>query len=249
MKLAGKKAVIFGIINKRSLAYSIAKQFTTQGGEVVLVCQNERIKSKVEKLAQELAAPLYICDVSNQQEIVSLAEQIEAVDILIHSIAYAPTTALSSRISELENEDFMQTLNISTFSLIEIVKIFKDRLSANSSIITLSYLGATRVMRGYGVMGVAKAALEATVRYLAHDLGPDGVRVNAISAGPVKTMASATFDNFNQVLELVEKRSPMRKNITGHDVAELASFLASDESRLITGGVHFVDGGANILGA
>lgn len=249
MLLKNKKAVIFGVANKKSIAWGIAKSYSDKGANITLVCQNERMKQKVAPLALEINADLLMADVTNENEVQEVFKSCGQIDILVHSIAYAPTESISKNLSEINKDDFLKTMEISAYSLITLVREAKKYLNKDASIITLSYLGASRIMTGYNLMGIAKSALENIVRYLSVELGSEGIRINAISAGPLKTLSSSVFPSFNKALELVASLSPMKKNIELEDVGNMAVFLASDLSKMITGEIHFVDGGAHIMGA
>lgn len=249
MELKDKRALVFGVANSRSLAWSIAQSYSQQGAEVILVCQTQRLLKKVEPLAKTINAKVLVCDVTDDIQLKETFDQVDKIDILAHAIAYAPVDSISSPLSSVSKDDFLKTIEISCFSLIKIVGIAKPFMNKCGCFITLSYLGAQRVMTGYNLMGVAKASLEASVRYLSLELGELGLRINTISAGPVKTLSSSVFPNFNKTLELVKDLTPMKENITGSDVGELASFLSSDRAKLITGSLYYVDSGAHIMGA
>lgn len=249
MELEQKRAIVFGITNQRSIGWAIALKLLNSGAEVFVSCQNERIRSKVEKLAEGKNIKVVICDVSSREQIELALKSVGNIDILIHSIAYAPTDAVELKLSEVSKDHFQETINVSCYSFIELVSVALPFLNSGSSILGMTYIGSTRVMKGYHLLGIAKAALEASIRYLASELGEKKIRVNGISAGPVKTLSSSVFPNFNKVLDLVEEKTPLHENITSEDVAELASFLCSDRARLITGNIHFVDSGANIIGS
>jgi len=266
--LQNKKAVVTGVANQRSIAWAIAKKLITNGAEVAFAVESEKAVKKVQQLLQKLfeekpdksSEPTIIqcCNynLSNDSENLSpsealfntISERWEKLDILIHSVAWTP--ALGLPLHEVKQQQFMNTMNVSVYSMIELARYALPLMQANGgSIVTLSYHGSQKVMPGYDVMGVAKAALESAVRYLAYDLGSKSIRVNAISAGPVKTLASSAMDHFNDKLEQCAQRSPLGCNITADDIADLCHFLVSDESKAITGGVHYVDTGLNILGA
>lgn len=247
--MENKKALIFGVANKKSIAWGIAKKLHDDGVTINLACQDERYEKKVLPLAQEIGAKVFICDVTKSEDIVGAFEQTGPLDIVVHSIAYAPTESVHAPLSEVSCDDFLKTMQISVYSLIEITKIAKKYLKPNGAILTMTYLGSQRVMSGYNLMGVAKSALEASVRYLSIELGLQKIRINAISAGPIKTFSSSVFPNFNHALELVEEKSPLKENIDIYDVGDLASFLVSDKAKKITGAVHFIDSGCHILGS
>ncbi|MBI2520812.1 MAG: enoyl-ACP reductase [Bdellovibrio sp.] len=252
--LDGKKALILGVANQRSIAWGIARAFHTAGATVRISCQEERLKQKIERTEEgRIVDKIHLCDVSDENSVKSLfadiAKDWPVLDILVHSIAFAPMQALENRFSLATKDDFLSTMAISAYSLIEVSRYARALMQGQGgSIMTLSYLGGDRVLPGYGIMGPAKAALESCVRYLSYDLGPEKIRVNAISAGPLKTLASSAFGNFNEALKLIEEKTPLRQNITIDDVGGLATYLASDLSKRVTGSIHFVDSGAHIMG-
>lgn len=250
MLLQDKRIAIFNIANKRSIAWSIAKSMDDQGAQLILGYQNERTKGAVEDLAKELAhAPIAVlpCDVSLPDQIEqvqeSIREKVGTIHGLVHSLAFAPRESLQNAYLFTEREHFLTALEISTYSLVALARALTPVLSDKASITTLTYYGAEKVMPGYNVMGVAKAALEASVRYLAHDLGPAGVRVNAISAGPINTVAARGVSGFLDILEVHEQRAPLKRTVEGREVGDTAVFLASDLSSGITGEVLYVDTG------
>lgn len=252
--LDGKKAVIFGVANERSIAWAIAEAFKKEGAELALTFANEMVEKRVKPLAESIGVDLVLpCDVTRDDDIKTVFAEIEkawgGVDILVHSIAFANKEELRGSFLNTTREGFLTAMEISAYSLIalakEAVPLMRGR---NGSIITMSYYGAQKVFPSYNVMGVAKAALEASVRYLAESVGADGIRVNAISAGPLKTLASSGVGGFSKIAAHVEEKAPMRSNIDQDDVAGAALFLCSDLSTKITGGVHFVDSGYNIVG-
>jgi enoyl-[acyl-carrier protein] reductase I len=248
--LQGKRALVFGVANKRSIAYGIAKSLREYGAEIVLSIQNERLRDKLTSSCADLGNPeMIICDVADHLQLDRLFSRLDKIDILIHSLAFASTQALEKSLLETQAEDYLEAMKISSFSLIELTRRAVPIMKNGGSIVTMTYLGAQRVMSGYGLMGPVKASLEANVKYLAAECGPRGIRINAISAGPIKTLASSVFPHFNQVLELTEAKTPLRKNITLEDVGELACFLASSSSASVTGCVYHLDSGAHILGA
>lgn len=255
MLLQGKRIAIFNIANKRSIAWAIAKSMDAQGTSLILGYQNERSKATVEGLAKELTnAPLAIlpCDVSFPEQVDQLQDSIKAITGtihgLVHSLAFAPRESLQNAYLFTEREHFLSALEISTYSLVALARALTPVFSDKASITTLSYYGAEKVMPNYNVMGVAKAALEASVRYLAYDLGPAGVRVNAISAGPINTVSARGVSGFLDILEVHEKRAPLQRTVEGAEVGDTAAFLASDLSSGITGEVIYVDTGYNIMG-
>lgn len=255
MLLEGKRIAIFNVANKRSIAWAIAKSMDAQGASLILGYQNERTKDAVEKLAKELQhEPVAIlpCDVSFPEQIEALQEAVKekagTVHGLVHALAFAPREALHNPYLFTERTDFLTALEISTYSLVALARAFTPLFANQASISTLTYYGAEKVMPNYNVMGVAKAALEASVRYLAHDLGPAGVRVNAISAGPINTVAARGVSGFLDILQVHEEKAPLRRTVEAREVGDTAAFLASDLASGITGEVIYVDTGYNIMG-
>jgi enoyl-[acyl-carrier protein] reductase I len=247
--LTGKKALITGLLSNRSIAYGIAKSFVREGAELILTYQNENVRARVEKAAADLpGAKLLPCDVSSDQEIADLFQTIGAswdgIDVLVHSIAFAPQEALKGDFLDgISREAFRIAHEVSVYSFLALAKAARPMLTAEASLMTLTYLGAERVMPNYNLMGLAKASLEAAVRYLAECLGPSGVRVNAISAGPIKTLAASGVSGFSNILRVYEKSAPLRRNIGIDEVGDVATFLASALSRGITAEVLHVDAG------
>jgi len=254
MIMKGKKGVILGIANKKSIAYGIAKACQEQGAEMAITFLNERFEQKLVPIAEDLGcgAKLYPCDVSKPEEIKALKESLEKdmgeIDFIVHSIAFAPKEGLSGRFYDISKEAFDVAMDISVYSLIEIVRELKPILSSSSSVLTLSYYGGVKYIPNYNLMGVAKAALEMTTKYLAEDLGKDGIRVNAISAGPIKTLAAAGIGDFGFMLKWNAAHSPMKENVTINQVGNSGMYLLSDLSSGVTGEVHYVDAGYNIMG-
>jgi enoyl-[acyl-carrier protein] reductase I len=250
MLLKGKKALILGVANERSLAWAAAQQFKAQGAELAFTYPNDAIKKRVVPLAEEIGAKLvFQCDVGSDESIknlfVDLKKSWPHFDILVHSVAYANKEDLDGRFISTTREGFRMALDISAYSLIAVVKEALPLLNSGGSVMTMTYYGATKVVQNYNVMGVAKAALEASVRYLAWDLGPQNIRVNAISAGPVKTLAAAGIRGFRSLLDSVGTMSALKRNITADEVGKASLYLASDLSSGVTGEVHFVDAGYN----
>ncbi len=255
MQLEGKTGLVMGVANKRSIAWGIAQSANRAGARIVLTYQNERLGQNAQKLAPELNNPLLLqCDVRNDEEIdramESIEQQIGSLDFVIHALAYAPREALSGAYADTTREAFLTALDVSAYSLVAVARraapLMKDR---KGSIVTLTYLGSERVVPGYNVMGVAKAALEASVRYLANDLGPEGIRVNAVSAGPIRTLASSAVSGITSMVKMHTERAPLRSATDIGEVGDAALFLVSPLSRGITGEVIYVDGGYHILGA
>lgn len=248
--LSGKRALITGIASERSIASGIAEAMHREGAELAFTYQNERLKSRVEAAAAELGSgPVLPCDVAVEGEIEALFEQLgthwDGLDILVHSIAYAPRDQIQGRfIDAVTREGFNTAHEISSYSFAALAKAAQPLMRGRQgSLITLSYLGAVRSLPNYNVMGLAKASLEACVRYLAQDLGPEGIRVNAISAGPIKTLAAAGIGNFRKMLDHVERTAPLRRSVKIEDVGNAAAFLCSDLASGITGEVLYVDSG------
>ena len=251
--LENKVGMIFGVANKRSIAWACAESCLKQGAKLAFTYQGERLRENVEKLTKELPETLVVpCDVTNQQEVDAAFAAVGAkygkLDFLIHSIAFAPREALEGEFLTTTREAFLTAMEISAFSLPQLALAALPYMNEGGSIVCMSYYGAEKVVQNYNVMGVAKAALEASVRYLASDLGPSGVRVNAISAGPIKTLAASGIKGFRGILGFAAEKAPLRRNITLEDVAGAAVFLCSDLSAGMTGEVIHVDAGYNILG-
>jgi len=253
MIMQGKKGLIIGVANNRSIAYGIAKACKKQGADIILTYQNEKLQKRVEKVANELDVKnIYPLDVSKPEEIEALKESIEKdygkIDFLVHSVAFAPREALDGKFIDTSKEAFNIAMEISVYSLIEIVQKLEPIMNDGASVLTLTYLGSTRYIPHYNVMGVAKAALEASVRYLAVDLGERKIRINALSAGPIKTLAASGIGDFSEILKYNEKNSPLMKNVTIEEVGNSGMYLLSNLSSGVTGEIHFVDSGYNIMG-
>ncbi len=254
MIMNGKKGIVLGIANKRSIAYGIAKACQEQGAEMAITFLNERFGSKLAPVAEELGCGerFYPCDVSKPEEIVALRETLARdfgeIDFIVHSIAFSPREGLEGRFSDIPKSAFNVAMEISVYSLIELVRELKPVLSDNASVLTLSYYGGEKYIPNYNLMGIAKATLDATVKYLAEDLGKDGIRVNAISAGPIKTLAAAGIGDFSFILRWNEANAPLKKNVTIHDVGNAGMYLLSDLSRGVTGEIHHVDSGYHVMG-
>jgi enoyl-[acyl-carrier protein] reductase I len=254
--LQGKRALITGVASQRSIASGIAEAMHREGAELAFTYQNDKLKSRVEKAAEELGSKIVIpLDVADDAQIAACFEQLgqhwsDGFDILVHAIAYAPREAIEGEFLDgLTRQNFAIAHDISAYSLAAMAKAARPLMAGrNGAIITLSYLGAERALANYNVMGVAKASLEATVRYLALNLGPQGTRVNAISAGPIKTLAAAGIANFRKMLGHVEDYAPMRRSVSIEDVGNVAAFLCSDLAAGVTGEITYVDAGYNILG-
>ncbi len=253
MLLAGKKALIFGLANNRSIAYGIAKSFKEHGAKMAFSWAGEAIKKRVEPLSEELGGEFtFPCDVTSDEQIATAAATVKKnwgnFDILVHAVAFADKNDLTGRFIDTTRAGYAMALDISAYSLPALCKAFEPMLNDNGSVMTLTYYGADKWIANYNVMGVAKAALQAGVRYLAYDLGVRGIRVNAISAGPIKTLASSGISGFSHILNHIEKHTPLKKNVTIDEVGNTALFLASDLSSGVSGETLFVDAGYNISG-
>jgi enoyl-[acyl-carrier protein] reductase I len=255
--LAGKTALVLGVANKWSLAYAIAQAFTREGAKLILTYQGDRQKETVEDLASELKAHKTLpCDVTQDAQLDALTNELKGegtvLNAVVHSIAFANREDLSRPFLETSRGGFALAQDVSAYSLVAVARATAPLMPAKDqgggSILTLTYLGSTRVVENYNVMGVAKAALEASVRYLASDLGPSNIRVNAISAGAVKTTSARGIRDFSKVLEGVARIAPLRRNTDPAEVADTAVFLASDLGRGVTGNIVYVDAGMQIMG-
>ncbi|MFP4071511.1 MAG: enoyl-ACP reductase [Desulfovibrionales bacterium] len=253
MLLKDKKALIFGVINERSIAYGIAKEFKKQGARLALSYAAEPIRKRIEPINTELGGDFILqCNVSSDEEIAAARDLVQRqwgeVDVLVHSIAYANREDLKGRFIDTSREGYALAMDVSSFSLVALCRAFEELFTPGASVMTMSYYGAGKVVANYNAMGVAKAALEACVRYLAVDLGRRGVRVNSLSAGPVKTAAASAIAGFSTILKRIEDHAPLQRNITLEDVGKCALYLASDLSSGTTGSTIFVDSGYNIMG-
>ncbi|MDU0460180.1 MAG: enoyl-ACP reductase [Geobacteraceae bacterium] len=254
MLLQGKKALIFGVANDKSIAWAIARLFHEQGADVAVTYAGEALEKRVRPLAESInAAAILQCNVTSDEEIRNVFSELgkiwDGVDIIIHAIAFANKEELKGTIVNTTREGFATAMDISVYSFMALLKEGQAMLQGrNAAALTLSYYGAVKVFPSYNVMGVAKAALEASVRYLAEAMGPEGVRVNGISAGPIRTLAAAGVNGFIQILNHVEEKAPLRRNVTQEDVARSALYLCSDLSSGVTGEIHYVDGGYNVIG-
>ena len=249
--LQGKKGLVVGVANERSLAWGIADQAHKAGAELAFTYLNEALEKRVRPVAESVSSPLVLpCDVQRDEDInatfAAIGEKWGKIDFVVHSVAFAHGEDLKGRFVDTSREGFSLALNVSAYSLIALTRGALPYLNPGASVVTLSYLGAVQVVPHYRVMGVAKAALEACVRELAVELGPEGVRVNAISAGPIKTLAAAGIADFRQLLQHFEGRSPLRRLITQDDVGKSAVYLLSDLASGVTGETHYVDCGFNV---
>jgi enoyl-[acyl-carrier protein] reductase I len=253
MLLEGRKGLILGVANKVSIAWAIAESAAREGAQLAFTYQGERLKENVDALAAQLpGSKTYPCDVTSDEQIAGLMKGVEAdlggLDFLVHAVAYAPAEELKGEFINTSRQGFATALDISAYSLIAVSRAALPLMKNGGSIITLSYLGAERVVPRYNVMGVAKAALEATVRYLANDLGPRGVRVNAISAGPIRTLAARGVSGISKMVDHHREVAPLRHATEQAEVGDTALFLLSSLGRGITGELIYVDGGYHILG-
>jgi enoyl-[acyl-carrier protein] reductase I len=253
--LHGKRALITGVLNQRSIAFGIASAMHREGAELAFTYVNDKLKSRVDEAAAAFGSKLVLpCDVGSDEQIAQLFAELgkhwDGLDILVHSIGFAPGEALSGEFLDgLTRENFKIAHDISVYSFPALAKAARPLMKGrNGALLTLTYLGADRALANYNVMGLAKASLESSVRYLAYNLGPEGTRVNAISAGPIKTLAAAGVGNIRKMLEYTEQNAPLRRNVTTEEVGNVAAFLCSDLASGITGEVTFVDSGYNILG-
>jgi enoyl-[acyl-carrier protein] reductase I len=253
--LAGKQGLIVGVANKRSISWAIAQAAAAAGARLALTYVNDRLEENVRELAATLKDAVVLpCDAASDEQIAAVASTLErdfgGLDFLLHGAAFAPPAELSEPFVKTTREGFRVALDVSAYSLIALTRAVVPLMKARGggSVLTLTYLGSQRVFTNYNVMGVAKAALEASVRYLASDLGPDNIRVNAISAGPIKTLAASGIKGFSGIRDVYKERTPLRRNIELDDVADAASFLLSSASRGITGEILMVDAGFHVMG-
>ncbi|MEO5573357.1 MAG: enoyl-ACP reductase [Gammaproteobacteria bacterium] len=253
--LQGKRALIVGLASNRSIAWGIAAAMHREGAELAFTYQNEKLQERVEKMAAECGSNITMpCDVGSDEQIDVVFERLhdswDGLDIIIHSVAYAPRNELEGTYLDcVTREGFRIAHDISSYSFAALAKAGRKLMQGrNGALLTLSYLGAERAMPNYNVMGLAKASLEANVRYMAHSLGPEGIRVNAVSAGPIRTLAAAGISDFRKMLEQVEKNAPLRRNVNIEEVGNTAAFLCSDLASGITGEIVYVDSGYHTIG-
>ena len=251
--LEGKRALVTGVANRWSIATGIAHKLHEHGALVALTYQGERVKGEVEKLAAALGgAPAVECDVSNDESLVRMRDELDRrfgkLDVLVHSIAYANKEDLAGKVFDTSRAGFSLALDVSSYSLIALIQALRESFNDGASIMALTYLGATQIVPNYNLMGIAKAALEAVIRYLAFDLGDRHIRVNAISAGPIKTASARQVGGFSRILDVVPKVAPLHRNVTPEDIGNMAVFLASDLAGAVTADVHFVDAGYHAMG-
>lgn len=254
MLLQGKKGLIIGVANKHSIAWAIAQSASAQGAQLFFNYQNDRLKDNVEELVAALpGSKAYPCDAGDDSQIDALianvGKEVGKLDFLVHSIAFAPREELTGQFINTTRKGFATALDVSAYSLVALTRAAMPLMVDGGSVVTLTYLGAERVVPHYNVMGVAKAALEATVRYLAHDLGPKNIRVNAISAGPIKTLAARGVSGISKMVDHHREFAPLRRATEQGEVGDAAMFLVSPLGRGITGEVIYVDGGYHILGS
>jgi enoyl-[acyl-carrier protein] reductase I len=253
--LSGKHGLVVGVANKRSIAWAIAQAAAAAGARLAVTYLGERLGENVRELSENLEAPLILpCDVTDDQQIADVAATVDrefgGLDFLVHGAAFAPQAELSNPFVRTSREGFRIALDVSAYSLVALTRAVVPLMErrGGGSVLTLTYLGSQRVFTNYNVMGVAKAALEASVRYLASDLGGQNIRVNAVSAGPIKTLAASGISGFSSILQVYRDRAPLRRNVAASEVADAALFLLGPQSRAITGEVLLVDGGFHITG-
>jgi enoyl-[acyl-carrier protein] reductase I len=253
--LQGKRALIVGVASNRSIAWGIAQAMRREGAELAFTYQNEKLQGRVENLAAEVESDIALpCDVASDQDIDAVFDRLDDywdhLDIIVHSVAYAPREELEgSYLDTVTRDGFRTAHEISSYSFAALAKSGRRMMAGRSgALLTLSYLGAVRTIPNYNVMGLAKASLEANVRYMASSLGPEGIRVNGISAGPIKTLAAAGISNFRRFLDYAEQNSPLRRNVTIEEVGNVGAFLCSDLASGMTGEITYVDAGYNIQG-
>ncbi|CAM5568642.1 NADH-dependent enoyl-ACP reductase InhA [Mycolicibacterium aubagnense] len=251
--MAGKRGLILGVANNRSIAYGIAKACVDHGAEIALTYQGEAFKKRVEPLAEELGAHVVgHCDVTDSESLDTVFENVaklwDRLDFVVHAIAFSDKEELTGRYVETTRDNFLRTMDISVFSFTTIAKRAEPLMTNGGSMLTLTYYGAEKVMPHYNVMGVAKAALEASVRYLAVDLGAKGIRVNAISAGPIKTLAASGIGDFRYILKWNEYNAPLKRTVSPEEVGDSGLYFLSDLSRGVTGEIHHVDSGYHVVG-
>ena len=256
MLLKDKKILIMGIRNKWSIAYGIAKSAYENGAKLIFTYMGEDNREKIEELISEFkGSKAYVLNGASEDELVKevfikIKEENGKLDGIVHAIAHANTENLRNDFILTSKEGYSHAVDVSSYSLVLVARMAKelDMLNENATLVTLTYYGSTKVLEGYNIMGVAKAALEASVRYLAENLGKDGIRVNAISAGPIKTLSAKGIQNFNSILTIVEEKAPLHRNVTTEQVGNVATFLLSNMSDAITGQIIYADSGYNIMG-
>jgi len=248
MLLKDKKALIFGVANNRSIAYGIANAFHENGAKLGLSYMGDAIQKRVEPISEALNGDFtFPCDVTDDEQIAKSVEFVKEkwgkVDILVHSVAFALKTDLEGRFIDTSRDGFLLAMNVSAYSLVALCKAYEPILNPGASVMCLTYYGSQKVVPNYNMMGIAKSALESSVRYLASDLGKNNIRINAISAGPIKTLSASGISDFRLILNHVEAHAPLQRNVTIHEVGNAALYLASDLSSAVTGEIHYVDCG------
>ena len=251
--MAGKRGLIMGLANDKSLAWGIAKQLSEAGAELAFSYQGAAMEKRVRPLAEQLGvARLFDCDVSEMESLDKLFDDLKGewptIDFVVHAIGFSDKSQLRGRYYDTTLDNFLMTMNISAYSLVAVAKRAREMMPDGGSILTLTYYGAEKVIPHYNVMGVAKAALEASVKYLAVDMGPENIRVNAISAGPIQTLAARGIGDFNYILKWNELNSPLRRTVTIEDVGGAGLYMLSDLAAGVTGEIHHVDSGYNVIG-
>ena len=251
--MAGKRGLIMGLANDRSLAWGIAQQLADHGAELAFSYQGEALEKRVRPLAQQLGSNLLVdCDVSDMAALdrtfAELKKSWDRLDFVVHAIGFSDKNELRGGYVDTSLDNFLMTMNISVYSFVAVAQRAREMMADGGSLLTLSYYGAEKVIPHYNVMGVAKSALETSVKYLAADLGPEGIRVNAISAGPIKTLAASGIGDFRYIMKWNEYNSPLRRNVTIEDVGGAGLYLLSDLSSGVTGEIHHVDAGYNVVG-
>jgi enoyl-[acyl-carrier protein] reductase I len=251
--MQGKRGLIMGLANERSLAWGIARALSAHGAELAFSYQGEALERRVRPLASELGSDLLVdCDVSSMEALDAAFEQVrqrwQTIDFVVHAIGYSDKTELRGKFVDTSMDNFLMTMNISVYSFVAVAQRARKLMTNGGSLLTLTYYGAEKTIPHYNVMGVAKAALESSVKYLATDLGPEAIRVNAISAGPIKTLAASGIGDFRYIMKWNELNSPLRRNVTIEDVGGAGLYLVSDLSSGVTGEIHHVDAGYNVIG-
>ena len=251
--MEGKRVMVFGVANERSIAWGISQAMHGEGARLGFNYVGSALERRVRPLAESLDAELILeCDVTDDDQVSETFQRVRdewgGIDVLVHSVAFANKEELGGNFRDTSREGFLKAMEISAFSLVQLAREAAPLMSEDGNIVTMTYYGAEKVVENYNVMGVAKAALEASVRYLAADLGPDGIRVNAVSAGPIKTLAASGVKNFRGLLNMFEQKAPLRRNVTKDDVGRATLFLCSELASGVTGEVLHVDLGYNVLG-
>ncbi|MBE9487043.1 MAG: enoyl-ACP reductase [Desulfuromonadales bacterium] len=248
--MTGKRGIIFGVANDKSIAWGVAQQLHAEGAELAFTFLNGPLEKRVRPLAESLGSKIVLpCDVQQEEQLVAVFSELEkqwgTIDFVVHAVAFANREDLKNPFSQTSREGFQLALDVSAYSLVAVTRCAMPVLNEGSSIITMTYLGSVRTVPAYNVMGVAKAALESCVRYLAAELGEKGIRVNAVSAGPIKTLAASGIADFKEKLRIAEERSPLGRLVTQKDIGKASLYLLSDLASGVTGEVHYVDGGFN----